>query len=299
MSLDSPANRPRPGGTATLAGQTVARIGYGALQLERLRGDRAAAVRLVRRAVELGVDHIDTAEFYGDGFVNQVLQEALDPGDAVVVSKVGADPDPDGPFPMRLAQRPEQLRASVQDNLRTLGLEQVPVVNLRRMEAGSRMQAHGDQLVDLDEQLAEMVAMRDEGLIGAIGISSVSAESVRRALPAGIVCVQNPYSLVNREFEDILQLCTTEDVAWVPFFPLGRDYSGTLNVVTEPAVVEAAEIAGATPTHLGLAWLLQHAPNILLISGTANIAHLEDNLTVGTLSLDHQIMRQLDAVSDA
>ncbi len=193
MSHPTPAaSVPRPGGTGRLGDRTVARsIGYGAMQLERLRDDRRAAIALLRRAVDLGVDHIDTAQFYGDGFVNGLLREAVHAGDGVaVVTKIRADPNPGGPVPMRPAQRPEELRASVEDNLRSLGLDQIPLVNLRRMDAGARIPAEGDQAVDLDDQLAEMTAMREEGLIGGIGLSSVTIDGLRRALPAGVACVQ-------------------------------------------------------------------------------------------------------------
>ena len=288
---------PRPGGVGSLAGRTVSRIGYGAMQLQRLHGDRGAALALLRRAVELGVDHIDTAHFYGDGFVNGLLREALRPEDGVcVVSKVGADPDPGGPFPMRAAQRPDQLRASVQDNLTTLGVDQVPVVNLRRLDGTSRLKAQGDQVVDLDDQLAVMTAMRDEGLIGAFGVSSVTLDGLRQAVPAGLACVQNPYSLVSREDEDMLALCRAEQIAWVPFFPLGGAYPGTPKVTDEPAVQGTARSLGCTASQVGLAWLLSHDPNVLLIPGTADQAHLQANIDVGTIALDPVTLAALDAV---
>jgi aryl-alcohol dehydrogenase-like predicted oxidoreductase len=288
--------RPRPGGVGRLAGRDVARIGFGAMQLERLRDDRAA-VALVRRAIELGVDHIDTAEFYGGGFVNEVLGEAL-PGtldDIQVVSKVGAEVGPGG-HGLQPAQRPEQLRASVEANLRSLGLETIPVVNLRRMDAGLGIRAEGDQVVGLDDQLAAMVALRDEGLIGAIGLSSVTLDGLRRALPAGIVCVQNAYSLVARDDEDLLALCREEGIAWVPYFPLGSAFAGLPKVTDEPDVIAAAEALGATPSQVGLAWLLQHAPNVLLIPGTADAEHLEANLAVGSVTIDSQTAARLDAI---
>jgi aryl-alcohol dehydrogenase-like predicted oxidoreductase len=283
---------PRPGGTGRLAGRTVSRIGYGALQLRRFNEDRASAVALIRRVVELGVDHIDTAEFYD--CANEVLREALRPEDGVlVVSKVGADPDPGGEFPIRPAQRPEQLRASVEDNLKSLGVEQVPVVNLRRMDTGPGLRAEGDQIVDLDDQLAEMTALRDEGKIGAIGLGSVDIEGLRRALPAGIVCVQNSYSLVSRENEDMLELCRAEGIAWVPFFPLGGTFSDHPKVAEQPAVRAAAERLGATPQQVGLAWILHRAPNTLLIPGTADPAHLEANVAAGSLTLDAEALAAL------
>lgn len=288
---------PRAGGAGPLGDLTVSRIGYGAMQLERLRDDRDAALTLLRRVVELGVDHVDTAEFYGNGFVNGLIRDAFRPEDGVVVvSKVGADPDPDGPFPMRPAQRPEQLRASVEDNLRSLGLDSIPVVNLRRLDTRPGLRAEGDQVVDLDDQLAVMTAMRDEGKIGAIGLSAVTLDGVRRALPAGIVCVQNLYSLVSREDEEMLRLCTEERIAWVPFFPLGGSFPRLPKVTDEPAVIAAAESLGRTPAQVGLAWLLHHAPNTLLIPGTADVGHLEANVATGTIRLDDAALAALDAV---
>ncbi|WP_179725473.1 aldo/keto reductase [Saccharopolyspora hordei] len=272
-------------------------MGFGAMQLERLHTDRDAAIGLLRRAVELGVDHVDTAQFYGGGFVNSVIRDALTPEDGVVVvSKVGAEPNPGGPVPLRPAQRPEQLRASVDANLAALGLEQVPVVNLRRLDTGPGLRAEGDQDVDLDDQLAVMTALRDEGKIGAIGLSSVTLDVLRRALPAGIACVQNSYSLVSRADEELLRLCVDEGIAWVPFFPLGGAFPGLPKVTDEPAVVAAAQALGRTPAQVGLAWLLHHAPNVLLIPGTADPAHLEDNVAAGSIALDAATMSTLDAV---
>ncbi|AUA08805.1 aldo/keto reductase [Streptomyces sp. SID8382] len=283
--------------TAAFAGRTVSRIGYGALQLERLHDRRGEAVALLRRAVELGADHVDTAEFYGFGFANDVIREALRPEDEVlVVTKVGADPDPDGPLPLRLAQRPEQLRASVEDNLRGLGVDRLPVVNLRRLNTGPGLRPEGDQVVDLDDQLATMTALRDEGKIGAIGLSSVTLDGLRRALPAGVVCVQNAYSLASRDDEDMLELCVAEGIAWVPFFPLGGAFPGLPKVTEEPAVQTAAAALGVTPSQIGLAWLLHHAPNVLLIPGTADAAHLEANMAVSEITLDAATLATLDAI---
>ncbi|MET7778452.1 aldo/keto reductase [Streptomyces sp. NPDC005388] len=283
--------------TASFAGRTVLRVGYGALQLERLHAHRDEAVELLRRAVELGVDHVDTAEFYGFGFANDVIRETLRPEDGVlVVTKVGADPNPGGRLPLRLAQRPEQLRASVEDNLRSLGVDQLPVVNLRRLDTGPGLRPEGDQVVELDDQLAVMTALRDEGKIGAIGLSSITLDGLRRALPAGIVCVQNAYSLVSREDEDMLQLCAAEGIAWVPFFPLGGAFPGLPKVTEEPVVHAVAESLGVTPSQVGLAWLLHHAPNVLLIPGTADAAHLEANLAAGKVTFDAATLATLDAI---
>ncbi|MFI6935416.1 aldo/keto reductase [Streptomyces sp. NPDC050287] len=287
----------RAGDTGRLAGRTVSRIGFGAMQLERLRTDRRAAIRMLRRCIELGIDHIDTAQFYGHGFVNEAIREAVRPEDDVmVVSKVGADPDSDGPLPLRLAQRPEQLRASVEDNLATLGLEQIALVNLRRTDTGPGLRAAGDQLVDLDDQLAVMTALRDEGKIGAIGLSSVSLDVLRSALPAGIACVQNAYNLLARDDEDMLRLCLDEGIAWVPYFPLGSAFDRMPKVTDEPAVIAAARELNATPAQVGLAWLLHHAPNVLLIPGTADLEHLEANVRAGAVTLDEATLSALDAV---
>ena len=286
-----------PSTTGSFGDHTLFRVGFGAMQLERLKGDRDAGTRLLRRAVDLGVTQIDTAQFYGDGFANELIRDAIRPDDGVVVvSKVGADPDPDGPIPLRAAQRPEQLRASVDDNLRSLGLDQIPVVNLRRMDKAPGLLAEGDQIVDLDDQLAMMVALRDEGKIGAIGLSAVNIEGLRRALPAGIVTVQNSYSLVSRLDEDMLQLAEAEGIAWAPFFPLGSAFPGMPKVTDEPAVIAAAESLGVTPAQIGLAWLLHHSPSIHLIPGTADVAHLESNVAAGSLVLDADTLASLDAV---
>jgi pyridoxine 4-dehydrogenase len=288
-----------PGGPGTMAGRTVARIGYGAMQLRRLRDDRDAAIALLRRAVELGVNHVDTAQFYGDGFVNELISEAIGPDDGVtVVSKVGADPDPNpgGPHPMRIAQRPEELAASVDANLSSLGLDQIPVVNLRRPGASTPIPVEENQVVDLDDQLAAMIALREAGKIGAIGLSSVTLDELRRALPAGIACVQNSYSLVSRGDEDMLQLCIGAGIAWVPYFPLGGALPSSPKVTDEPAVLAAAESLRCTPTQIGLAWLLRHAPNVLLIPGTASADHLEANLAAGALTIDAATLAALDAI---
>lgn len=285
-----------PGGTGTLGEHTVARIGYGAMGLEHgLPQDDAVAV--LRQAVELGVNHIDTASFYGDALVNRRIRQALAPyaDDLVIVSKVGAR-SATGPLPLALAQHPADLRAAVELDLASLGLEQIPVVNLRRADLGPGLVAEGDQIVNLDDQLAEMITLRDEGKIGAIGISNIDVETLRRALPAGIVCVQNAYNLLNRTHEDELELCTEHGIAWVPFFPLGSGFPG-LPKVTENAVVQriAAEL-GATAAQVGLAWLLAHAPNTLLIAGTTSPTHLRENLAAGEITLSPSQLADLNAI---
>ncbi len=288
-----PRSAAAPGGVYRLGDHEVARVGYGALQLRS--ADPAKAVALLRRAIDLGVDHIDTAQFYGDGSVNRAIRQALPAnGGVVVATKVGGDPD-HGKIPVKLAQRPEQLRASLEDNLLSLGLDQIPLVNLRRADVGPGLSAEGDQVVDIDDQLAVMVAMRDEGKIGAIGLSAVDLERLERALPAGIACVQNAYSLVARESEALLQLCLAHGIAWTPFFPLGGAIGGR-KVVDQPEVREVAARLGVTPMQVGLAWLLRHAPNTLLIPGTTSLEHLEENLAAAAVVLDAEAMADLDAI---
>jgi pyridoxine 4-dehydrogenase len=286
-----------PGGSANIGTNTVARVGYGAMQLFETSADDAAAV--LRRAVELGVNHIDTASFYGPGEVNRRIRAALSPypDDLVIVSKVGARYTGEEPVPLAAAQRPAELRAAVEDDLRQLGIERIPVVNLRRLDLGPGLAAEGDQIVDVDDQLAEMIALRDEGKIGAIGVSSVPLDVLRRALPAGIACVQNAYSLLDRSQEEMLEVCTTQGIAWVPYFPLGSAFPGFPKVADHPVVLDIAGDLGVSPSQVGLAWLLAHAPNTLLIPGTRSIAHLEENLGAGEVALTTEAIARLDAVT--
>jgi pyridoxine 4-dehydrogenase len=288
-----------PGGTAELAGRTVARIGFGAMQLPGVRDrpapPREVAIAVLRRAIELGVNHIDTAQFYGDGVANALIREALAPypEQLVLVSKVGAAPGPDGGLVP--AQRPEQLRAAVESNLTTLGVDRIDVINMRRLTGPPGLAAEGDQVVDLDSQLAELAALRDEGKIGAIGLSTVTLDQVRAALPVGITCVQNAYSLIQRDDEPLLELCREHQIAWVPYFPLGSAFSWLPKVTDHPAVLAAAATLGVTPAQVGLAWLLAHAPNTLLIPGTADPTHLADNVAAGSITLDADTLAALEA----
>jgi pyridoxine 4-dehydrogenase len=290
----------KPGGSASIGTYPVARVGYGAMQLFETSLDDAVAV--LRRAIELGVNHIDTASFYGPGEVNRRIREALAPypDDLVIVSKVGARYTGDEPVPLAAAQRPAELRAAVEDDLSQLGLDQIPVVNLRRMDLGPGVQAEGDQVVDLDDQLAEMIALRDEGKIGGIGISSVPLEILQRALPAGIVCVQNAYSLLDRSQEamfDVLRAQDGEVAAWVPYFPLGSAFPGFPKVADNSVVVDIAAELDVLPAQVGLAWLLAHGPNVLLIAGTKSIGHLEENIAAGDVVLSADQIARLDAVT--
>ncbi len=293
----------RPGGSAILAGRPVARIGYGAMQLPGpgVLGpprDRAVALAVLRRAVELGVNQIDTAQYYGPDVANELIHAALHPypEDLVLVTKVGAERDRQGRWIS--AQRPQELRAGVEANLRSLEVERMDVVNLRLLGA-ERDPGDGAMRVDLDSQLAEMIAMRAEGKIGGIGISSVNVAQFRQAVPAGIACVQNAYSLLDRADEPLLDLCREHDIAWVPYFPLGSAFAGAAKVTEHPAVLAAAAAQGATPAQVGLAWLLAHDPHILLIPGTSNLEHLDENVATTNVRLDDATMVVLDDLAAA
>jgi aryl-alcohol dehydrogenase-like predicted oxidoreductase len=281
-------------GTFDLAGRSVRRVGFGAMQLPGpgVFGpprDRDEALAVLRRAVEAGVNHIDTAQYYGPDVANRLIHEALFPypEDLVLVSKVGGARDDRGGWTP--AQRPEELRAGVEDNLRSLEIDQVPVVNLRRFEATD---------VPFEDQLGAMVSLRDEGLIGGIGLSNVSFGEFREAhTDVRIACVQNPFNLSDRSGQPLLDACGQDGVAYVPFFPLGSAFSPDNPVLGAAEVKRTAEQIGATPAQVALAWLLALAPHILLIPGTSSLAHLEENLAVAGLELDSQAMAVLDAVS--
>lgn len=281
--------------TLTLAGREVNRIGYGAMQLEHADSD--TATRLLRRAVELGVNVVDTASFYGDATVNAHVRRALAPypDDLVIVSKVGAR-RVDRPVPLVPAQRPAELRADVERDLVTLGLDQVPVVHLRRLDRTPGILATGHDVVPLDDQLAELVALRDEGLIGGFGMSNVDAAQLRQALPAGVVSVQNVYNPLERSAEDVLALAAANGVAWIPFFPLGSAFEGVASPVDEPVVQEIARAHGVGPAAVSLAWVLAHAPGSVVIPGTRSLQHLEDNVAAGRLRLTAQDMARIDAL---
>jgi len=291
---DSPA--PVPGGAAKLAGHAVARIGFGAMQLERAAVGRDAAVAILRQAAGAGVNHIDTAHFYGPA--NALIRDALAPypNQLIRASKVGAARDASGALVP--AQRPEQLRDQVEANLATLGTGQVGVVNLRRLDTQPGLIAEGDQQVGLDDQLAELSALRDAGKIGAIGLSNVSAGQLRQALPAGIACVQNSYSVLDRSAEAVLDLCRKHDIAWVPFFPLGSAFPNRPKAASDPTIAAIAAGLVATPAQVALAWLLAHYGNTLLIPGTSDPAHLAENIAAGSLRLPGAATAALDQLDN-
>jgi pyridoxine 4-dehydrogenase len=286
---------PAPGGTARLGGDTVARIGFGAMQLEHPAAGRDQAAAVLRRAVEAGVNHLDTARFYGS--VNTLIRDALAPypDDLVLVSKVGAARN--GAGELIAGQRPEELREQVEANLVTLGVERIAVVNLRRLDAAPGLVATGDQQVGLDDQLAELSALRDAGKIGAIGLSGVSAGRLREALPAGIACVQNGYSVLDRSAEPVLELCREHDIGWVPFFPLGSAFPNRPKVGNDPAIIAIAAGLDATPAQVALAWLLARYHHTLLIPGTADLGHLAENIAAGDLRLPAAAIAALDQLA--
>jgi aryl-alcohol dehydrogenase-like predicted oxidoreductase len=285
-------------GTYTIGKRTVRRVGFGAMQLPGpgVFGpprDRDEALAVLRRAVELGVNHIDTAQYYGPAVANELLREALAPfpADLTLVSKVGAQRDDKGGWVP--AGRPEQLRSGVLDNLVTLGIEQVHAVNLRLLEPGE-----GPPEVGFDEQLDAMVGIRDEGLIGGIGLSNITLEQLEHAADrTEIVCVQNPLNLLDRSSLPVLRACEQRGIAFVPFFPIGSAFGGQVKLLGHPDVTGTAERLGVTPVQVALAWVLALAPNTLLIPGTSTRAHLEENLAAGSVTLDGTAKSTLDSIA--
>ena len=280
--------------TAHLGDATVGRIGYGAMQLAGpgVFGpprDRDAALAVLRRAVEFGVDHIDTSQYYGPDVVNELIHEALHPypEDLVLVTKVGARRDDAGAW---LAwNRPDELRQGVEDNLRALEIEHIHAVNLRLMPG---------QDVPLAEQLGALEDLRKEGKIGHIGLSNATRDDVAEALDlVELACVQNGFSLLDRSSEDVLELCAQRGIAFVPFFPLGSAFTGgPKRLAADPAISAIAIKRGVTPSQVALAWLLHHDERILLIPGTSSVAHLEENLAAADVELDEGDLAALDAV---
>ena len=270
----------------------VAPIGYGAM---RLTGpgvfgpppDRAEAIRLLREAVEAGVDHLDTAEYYGPHVVNELIREALHPypAELVVVSKVGARRDDQGGI--FASDEPAQLRRGIEENLRTLGMDSLPVVNLRLM----RRTGPG---AFFDDQLAAMAAARDDGLIGAVGLSNVTLPHLLHALRfTDVACVQNAYHPTDLRSQPVLDESTRRGIAFVPFSPLGSGARGTSSPLDAEAVRRVAGRLACTPAQVALAWALNAAPNILLIPGTASRAHLRENLAAAAVVLDDEAVREL------
>lgn len=287
------------GETFSLGPNPVRRLGLGAMQLAGpgVFGpprDRAAALAVLRRAVELGVDHIDTSQYYGPDVVNELIREALHPypEGLRLVSKVGARRDERGAW--LPAQRPEELRAGVEANLATLGVESLALVNLRLLDGG-------EAPVPMADQLGTMEDLRQEGKIESIGLSNASAEQVEAALgQVALGEVQNAFSIVQRANEDTLALCAERGIAFVPFFPLGSAFTGGPQALAaDPALRSVAERHGATTSQVALAWLLHRGAHVLLIPGTSSVAHLEENLAAGAIALDAQDLATLEDVEAA
>ncbi|HEX3287202.1 MAG TPA: oxidoreductase [Mycobacterium sp.] len=282
----------------------VGRVGFGAMQLPGpgVFGpprDHDQAIAVLRRAIELGINHIDTAQFYGPTVSNELIRQALHPypSDLALVSKVGARRDDSGAW--LPAQEPDELRASLEENLRTLDTDKLAAVNLRVHDEGSDPNAPADVNRDLfDRQLEAMIKARDEGLIGGIGLSNIVIEHLQIALDrTEIACVQNAYNLVDRTSQPVLDACIEHEIAFVPFFPLGSAFTPDNPVLGNPVIRQTAEEMGRTPAQIALAWTLSVAPNVLLIPGTSSVPHLEENTAVADIELDDATRTQLDDAS--
>ena len=275
----------------SLAGHDVHRVGYGTMQLPGPGvfgppADHDGAIAVLRRARELGVDHFDTSAYYGPWVANDLLREALHPYQGMtIVSKVGGRRGADASWID--ASSPPELMWGIDENLIGLGVERIDVMNLRLMQVDDPA---------FDEKLGTMADAVSAGKIGAIGLSNVGLRELDRAAELGIdvACVQNRYALTFREDEALLRTCGERGIAYTPFFPL--DF-GT--VPGNAAVIAVADRVGATPAQVGLAWLLAHAPNLLVIAGTSSLAHLEENVAVGDLELSADDLAALDAVEPA
>ena len=273
----------------------VAPIGFGAMRLTgpNVFGpprDRREATRVLREAVERGVNHIDTAEFYGPNVVNELIREALHPypRELILVSKVGARRDGSGG--VKADDEPNELRRAIEANPRTLDVEALPVVNLRLMR-------NGKPDAFFDDQLGAMVSARDDGLIRSIGLSNITRAHLRRALPVtAIACVQNLFQVTNRESPPVLEECTRRGIAFVPFGSLGFGATGPDAVLRRPEVVEQAARLGVTPAQLVLAWTLALAPNMLLIPGASSVDHLLENLAASAVQLDPEAVDRLSTM---
>ena len=282
-----------PGGTFTMAEDlTVTRMGYGAMQLAGPHvfgppADRDAAVAVLREAMELGITHIDTSDFYGPHVTNQIIRQALHPypGALHIVTKVGSLRDAEGGWNPALA--PGQLRQAVHDNLDNLGLDVLDVVNLR--VGGFDSPAAGS----IAGPFTVLAQLRQEGLIKHLGLSTVSAEQVAEAQSiAPVVCVQNFYNLAHRVDDDLIDALAARGIAYVPYFPLGG-----FSPLQSSELGSVAARLGAAPMGVALAWLLQRSPNILLIPGTSSVAHLRGNVSGAALTLSGDDLAELDGIA--
>jgi pyridoxine 4-dehydrogenase len=284
----------QPGGTYLLGDLTVSRAGFGAMQLAGPGvfgppADRDEAVAVLREAVTLGVNHIDTADFYGPHVTNEIIHEALAPypDDVHIVTKVGAVRDETGAWLFERA--PAQLREQVHANLRNLKLDALDVVNLR---VGGGSDGHSAVPGSVAEQFGALAELRSQGLIRHLGLSTVDADQLAEAQAiAPVVCVQNFYNIARREDDALVELTARQGIAYVPYFPLGG-----FTPLQSDTLRSAAARLGASAQAVALAWLLQRSPNMLVIPGTSSVAHLRENMASASLTLDAETLAELDAI---
>ena len=278
--------------TFQLGDLTVNRMGYGAMQLTGPHvfgppNNREEALAVLRELAALGINHIDTSDFYGPHVTNQLIREALHPyaDDLVIVTKIGASRGADASW--LPAQSPEALEAAVHDNLRNLGLERLDVVNMRLM-----FDVMGPAEGDIEAHITALAKLQQRGLIRHIGVSNATLQQVRQARSiANIVCVQNQYNLVHRHDDALIDELAKDGIAYVPFFPLGG-----FSPLQSSILSDVVEQLGATPMQTALAWLLQRSPNILLIPGTSSVAHLRQNAAAADLVLPPEAVRTLNGI---
>ena len=283
-----------PGGTWTMGDLTVTRVGYGAMQLAGpwVMGppaDPDGAIAVLRDVVALGITHIDTSDAYGPRITNQLIKQALHPypRSLVIATKVGARRDDQGGWP--IAREPDQLRRQIDENLESLGLDTLELVNLRLGNA------EGTQPGSIAEAFETLAGLQQEGLIRHLGVSNATDEQVREAQSiAPIACVQNMYNLAHRHDDELIDRPANQHIAFVPFFPLGG-----FSPLQSAALTRVAARLGASTMSVALAWLLQRSPNTLLIPGTSSIQHLHDNINGARLALDDEDLAELDQIGRA
>lgn len=281
-------------GSGTLGHRQVYRLGYGAMQLAGPGvfgppADPDAAIRVLRAAVAAGVNHIDTSDFYGPHITNQLIRKALHPyaDDLCIVTKVSARRDEKGNW--LPAMSPEELTQAVEDNLRNLGLDVLEIVNLRSM-----LGTHGPVEGSLEAPLTTLLELKERGLIRHIGLSNVTAKQVADAQKlTPVVCVQNQYNVANRGDDALIDELAAQNIAYVPFFPLGG-----FTPLQAQELNDVAAALEATPMQVALAWLLQRSPNILLIPGTSSLQHLQENLAASALTLPPEAIATLAALQN-
>lgn len=284
-----------PGGVFRLGDVDVPRVGFGAMQLpgKGVFGppkDRDEALAVLRTAVELGLRHIDTADFYGPQVSNELIREALAPypDDLVIVTKVGTRRGPKGQWIPR--REPEDLQAQVHDNLRSLGVDVLDVVNVR---VGGGKDTSTPVPGSIAPQVEAVAELQEQGLVRHVGVSTVDAQQVAEARTiTSIVCVQNRYNLAHRDDDDLIVSLAEEGIAYVPYFPLG----GFTPLQSDTLTAVAARL-GATPMQVAQAWLLQRSPNLLLIAGTSSVAHLRENVEGGSLELPREAVEKLNSIA--